>query len=215
MAEAQPLPAVEAPHIPREPFKASRRKVGPLTLALGAGLLALALLLLFTSRRPSHDPPPPRYLVVEKPPPTPAAGSVSAPAPAAESVSPPALPSAGSAPPSPEKPARAAAVRPVKQPARAQPDAAALSQKFRAKQPQIEACFRREAEQVVGMPRVSVRFEVDRSGKVTQATLSPPALSGTPLGRCLLATAQTARFGALTEPVAFSIPITARRGAAR
>ncbi|MEO8180941.1 MAG: protein kinase [Deltaproteobacteria bacterium] len=175
-----------------------------LAFALGGAVVALAVLLL-TGQRHSPAPPPARSLARETPP----AALAAAPA----AVAPPApVSSAAKGTPPLEKATTEARPKAKRAPAPAQPDAATLSRKFRAKQPQIESCFRQQTEQVVGMPRVSVRFEVDRTGKVTRASLSPAALSATPLGRCLLQTAEAARFGQLTEPVAFSIPITAQRG---
>jgi len=174
-----------------------------LAFVLGGGVVALALLLL-TGQRHTPAPPPARSLALETPP----AALAAAPA----EVAPPApVSSAAKGTPPLEKATAEARPKARRGPAPAPPDADTLSRKFRAKQPQIESCFRQQTEQVVGMPRVSVRFEVDRTGKVTRASLSPAALSATPLGRCLLQTAEAARFGQLTEPVAFSIPITAQR----
>jgi serine/threonine-protein kinase len=175
-----------------------------LAFALGGGLVALAVLVL-SGPRHGPAPPTPEYLVQEDPPPAlvAAAPEVTPPAPAS---------SASQGTPPLEKTTAEPRPKAKRGPAPAQPDADALSRKFRAKQPQIESCFRQQTEQVEGMPRVSVRFEVDRTGKVTRASLSPATLATTALGRCLLQTAEAARFGELTEPVAFSIPITAQRG---
>jgi hypothetical protein len=176
-----------------------------LALGVGGGLVALAALLLSLQRH-SGPSASPRVVMLESPPPA-------APVEATASAAPDPVASPVPSPPTVPKPARETRPKAPRGSAAVQPDAAALSRKFKAKQPQIESCFRRQTEQVVGTPRVSVRFEVDRAGKVTRASLSPATLSETPLGRCLLQTAETARFGELTEPVAFSIPITAHRGA--
>jgi serine/threonine-protein kinase len=74
----------------------------------------------------------------------------------------------------------------------------------------IADCFQRHAAGVSGTPEVSVRFHIDRAGKVTQAELFPEALAGTPLGGCLLTVARGTRFGAQAEPVVVRIPITVR-----
>jgi len=209
--EVQPRVDVPAPRVTTELMASSspRRLAIPprsaaLAFVLGGGIVALAALLL-TFQRFSPVQPAPRYLVLENPSPAPAAA-------AAELASPAPASSSETGSPAPEKSPREPHPKAAKGSAPVQPDAVALSRKFKAKQPQIESCFRQQTEQVVGMPRVSVRFEVDRAGKVTRASLTPAALSQTPLGRCLLQTAEAARFGELTEPVAFSIPITAHRG---
>ena len=219
-SERQPPPTGEAPprgeEVVSEPSGellnvSSLRRVAAqprsvaLALALGVAVVAGAALLL-TLKRPSPPPPAPRYLVLENPPPSPVAE-------AADTTSPSPVSSTANASPSVPTAAREARPKATRGSAAVRPDAAALSRKFKAKQPQIESCFRHQTEQVVGTPRVSLRFEVDRAGKVTRASLSPAALSATPLGRCLLQTAEAARFGELTKPVAFSIPITAHRGA--
>jgi serine/threonine protein kinase len=86
-----------------------------------------------------------------------------------------------------------------------------LTAVFRGRQPQIEACFTRHADDIEGAPRITLHFDVDTTGKVTGARLTPGALSGTALGTCLLGVARSTPFDRRAEPISFSIPITARR----
>lgn len=89
--------------------------------------------------------------------------------------------------------------------------AGALTRSFRAQQGQIERCFTQHAADVEGQPQISIRFKVAESGQVSSATLSPAPLARTALGGCLLGIAKGTRFGKQAAPIAFSIPITARR----
>jgi serine/threonine protein kinase len=57
---------------------------------------------------------------------------------------------------------------------------------------------------------VSVRFQIDASGKVQQAAVTPASVAATPLGGCITDVARATTFGPQPEPVAFSIPIAAR-----
>jgi serine/threonine protein kinase len=157
--------------------------------------------------------PSTRYLVIEKPPAAPP------PAPARSTALVASPPAAGRAAASggadgavggagaggsnaPPQSARAPAAR---------PDAATLTREFRRHQPRVEACIHQHVEQIDRHPQISIRFEVNAAGKVTSAELSPAALTGTPLGACILGVARSVSFSRLSTPVAFSIPITARR----
>jgi len=192
--------------------KPAASRSATLAVVLGAGVLALGILLLIARPRDSV-PPAPRYLLLDNTgtaasdarapsaPPSPSVVSeLSAPSDRLVSASAPAT-----------RPARKSSEPPAK-PAPAPADPAALSRQFRAHQPAVQSCFHRHAEHIEGNPRISVRFEVGVAGKVNRASLSPSTLEKTPLGECLLRVARAARFNALKEPVAFSIPITAQRG---
>ncbi|MDH5675865.1 MAG: protein kinase [Myxococcales bacterium] len=92
----------------------------------------------------------------------------------------------------------------------APPDPRRLTRRFSRRQNHIEACFARHAKGLEGSPRLSVYFTIGTDGRVDSAKLSPAALSGTPLGKCILNVAQETRFGPQQREVSFSIPITAR-----
>jgi eukaryotic-like serine/threonine-protein kinase len=88
--------------------------------------------------------------------------------------------------------------------------AAQLSQAFQKQQGAVTRCFAQHANAVEGQPRLAVRFNIDRSGKVQSAELNPPALAGTELGACILAAARATRFPEQPDSVSFTIPLTAR-----
>jgi serine/threonine-protein kinase len=91
------------------------------------------------------------------------------------------------------------------------PDPVALSRTFQRQRGKIESCFASHVKEVDGRPEVSIRFGVTEAGRVSSAELAPAALSGTPLGQCLLGVARATDFGAVGQPLTFTIPITARR----
>jgi eukaryotic-like serine/threonine-protein kinase len=157
----------------------------------------------------TSPPPDPstRYLVIEKPPvqPPPAGPSTAL---AASPPREPALPvreGAGGGAAGREAPVHSPKPSPPR------PDAATLTREFRRHQPRVESCIHRHVEQIDRHPQISVRFEVNAKGKVTSAELTPPALTDTPLGACILGVARSVQFSRLSKPVVFSIPITARR----
>jgi serine/threonine protein kinase len=175
------------------------------TIAAAALASIGAAFAVLSSRAPPD--PSPRYLVIEKPPAeSPAAGPATALA-----ASPPREPS----PPAREGASGGSAGRdPVPhgpKPSAPRPDAATLTREFRRHQPRVESCIHRHVEEIDKHPQISVRFEVNPAGKVTSAELTPPTLTGTPLGVCILGVARSVQFSRLSKPVAFSIPITARR----
>lgn len=86
-----------------------------------------------------------------------------------------------------------------------------LTHAFAPRSGAVRACFERHTVGVAGAPAVQIRFHVGTTGEVTQANLVPSSIEGTDLGRCILGVARGARFGALDQPVAFSIPFTASR----
>jgi eukaryotic-like serine/threonine-protein kinase len=170
---------------------------------LGAGIcLLVAAVVLVVTRAPSG--PATRYLVIEQPPEAPPTGTLAtgqlATPPPERTPRPAREGQAGSAPRN--APPRSSAAR---------PDASTLTREFRRHQPRVESCIHDHVEQIDRHPQISVRFQVNAAGKVTGAELSPPALTNTPLGACLLGVARSVQFSPLSKPVAFSIPITARR----
>jgi eukaryotic-like serine/threonine-protein kinase len=158
----------------------------------------------------TQAPPRSQYVVIEKSP-------AASPPPAA----PPPPSIALVASPSPERPPGARAEAQPAAPTRVtapsakssaqRPDASTLTREFRRHQPRVERCIQEHPDQIDRYPQISVRFEVNSAGKVTAAELTPPTLAGKPLGACILGVARAVQFSPLSKPVAFSIPITARR----
>ena len=76
--------------------------------------------------------------------------------------------------------------------------------------PRFSSCFERHTAATEGQPQLSIRFSIDRAGRVTEAELSPPAIAPTPLGQCLLGVARSTQFDSQPQPISFRIPITVR-----
>lgn len=89
---------------------------------------------------------------------------------------------------------------------------AALTQRFNRRSPQLRRCFTEHTTESAGRPQLSVRFAVDRTGRVSSAQLEPAAVSGTPLGQCLLQVARGTTFGPQSGTIRFRIPITVTGG---
>lgn len=84
---------------------------------------------------------------------------------------------------------------------------APLAQAFQRQGGKIQRCFEQNPGEVQG---ISVRFQIDATGKVQNAAVAPAAVAGTPLGACIAAVARATSFGPQPEAVAFSIPIAAK-----
>jgi eukaryotic-like serine/threonine-protein kinase len=185
----------------------SRRLLLMVSLALVAAVGAL-LIVVLERRTPATRES--RFLVVERPG-TSAPAAVAEPPPQA-----PASPTASDSPARLEASAPSTRNAPAAAPSakisssRTDPGADALTTAFSKRQGAVQACFSQNAAAVEGSPQISIRFQLAPSGAVQSAALSPAALSGTGLGECLLEVARSTRFPAQDQPVAFSIPITAR-----
>src|SRR5215472_9524706 len=171
-----------------------------IALALGAGVALV--------RRSSREEQAPHFIVVERQP----AASASAGAPLEPSTG-------ATAPESSVAAASSASAAGGLEPTHVAPGAAThaaagstdpLSAAFARKEPQIEGCFRDNAVDINGNPQLSVRFSVDRTGRVQQTELSPPELATTALGRCILDVARATTFPAQASPIAFRIPLRAQ-----
>ncbi len=92
------------------------------------------------------------------------------------------------------------------------PDVRALTRAFRKRQRQIHDCVERHAVELQGKPKVSIQFRIHPSGKVDSAEISPPALSKTALGNCILSVARSTPFPSQKEQISFHIPVTVWRG---
>jgi eukaryotic-like serine/threonine-protein kinase len=201
----QPRPALG-----EAPVAAPRRGLLWAGLGLGALLLAGAGGVALLRRAPAPQGST-RFLVIEKQSSEEAASeqSLEAAPSAASAANPPAsspVVAASSATPAvPTGPA------PTTGKPSAGSDAASLSRAFQRQQGRVEQCFLTHAKDVDGQPRIAVRFSIDPSGAVQGAELSPPTLSGTPLGACILTAARGTQFGPQPAALTFTIPITARR----
>jgi eukaryotic-like serine/threonine-protein kinase len=174
--------------------------------ALAAGAGSAAVIALFPRSAPENvsrlvviekqsvDPsaPAPGASVVENPVPAPATAAV---APSTASATAPSAASAagrvGSSPASENR-------------------GALLARAFQKQEGKIQSCFQQHGDGASGTPNISVRFQIDASGAVQNAALSPSSVAGTPVGQCILGVARGTNFGQQPEPISFSIPIAAR-----
>jgi hypothetical protein len=93
----------------------------------------------------------------------------------------------------------------------ATPDAKVLTRVFGRRQARVQSCFTKHAAQLPSVPPLSVHFDVDESGQVAEAAISPPEVAASALGRCLLDVARSTRFGPLRHSVSFHIPISVEK----
>jgi eukaryotic-like serine/threonine-protein kinase len=207
-------PAALAPAAaPVQPATSRTALYAGLAFALGAGA---ALYLWWAGQK--QEAPASRFVVVEKEArddsqtASQVATSAEAPTPSvAETAAPSAAPSTTlpvSAPTSAVKQPTGTPTQPAPQ---GKADSATLSRAVQRQRGRIESCFQTHVKELEGRPEVSVRFRVAAGGHVEGADLTPGALAGTPLGQCLIGVAKSTDFGPISEPVTFTIPITARR----
>jgi hypothetical protein len=132
----------------------------------------------------------------------------------------PSLPTAARSEPAPEasaSPASAETARPPAGSASARSGSphtsenkgALLARAFQKQEGKIQSCFQQHGAGAE-TPSLSVRFQIDASGAVQNALVSPSSVAGTPLGQCITALARGTNFGPQSGPVSFSIPIAAR-----
>lgn len=145
------------------------------------------------------------------------AGAQAAPQGGAQAQPPSAAPAASAAAP----PEPAAAAAPAAAPRRSKPRSPEASRSaqytaaFGRKGKEIEQCFNLNQEHAqASAGKVSILFQADVEGRVTEAEVRPETLARSPLGTCLAKVAASTNFGPQAAPVAFSIPVmvTARRG---
>lgn len=136
-----------------------------------------------------------------------------APSPSEPEVAP--EPAAAAEPTQPEPESTPTEPEPVARRRKNEPDATGpdprnLTRAFSRQQGKIERCFAQNPSQS-GTENLSLKFQLNKTGAVQAAELSPPAIGSTPLGHCLIEVAKGATFPPQTEAIAFRIPITARR----
>lgn len=197
VVESPPVPALAKPPQPQ-----SRAWV---FLVLASAIVLSAVLLVVFLRPTGEAAPPP--IIVEKQsvledPPARAAEPASSEVPVVAAVE-----SAG-------KPSLPATSKPMAKPASSAGASSAgkrtLAAAFQQRQGAIQNCFKQNPSALADSQNLSVRFDVDTSGKVVSASLSPAAVATQPLGACVLGVARSTNFGPQTEALSFSIPIAAR-----
>jgi serine/threonine-protein kinase len=86
-----------------------------------------------------------------------------------------------------------------------------LTRAFAQRHSQVEGCFQKHRVASSEQGSMLVQFSIDRAGRVKNVGLVPDRLNATLFGRCVTRIAAGTRFGPQPEPLAFRIPITARR----
>ena len=88
-------------------------------------------------------------------------------------------------------------------------DTAALTRTFSKQTTAITGCFHDHPNDA-GDAELSVRFQIDASGKVRTAEVLPANVAGTPLGACLATVAKSTNFGPQAKALTFRVPIYSR-----
>ncbi len=188
VGRSRPPSVVTAPAEPRPPRPTA---VPWIAIAIGFATVVAAVLVVFTRRERGEAPPEPtvivqQHLVPEAPePPVLADAALETPA-----MDPPTVVDAG--------------VRAVKPPTTL--DGAQLERMFARQKPLLAGCFRGHPGESRGQ-QLSMRFQINLSGKVVTAELLPAAVAQTALGKCLADVARATGFGPQPKSATFRIPI--------
>jgi TonB family protein len=83
--------------------------------------------------------------------------------------------------------------------------AATLTSAFARQNTAITSCFKQHPTKYEG--KISIRFQVDAKGQVTNAEVTPSSVGATPLGACISAIAKRTSFGPQPQPIVFSVPL--------
>ncbi len=180
---------------------ASLKRRGLVAFGILGGVLALGAAAYPLLRRQA-PPAGPRFVLIEKQT-EPEEPPSATPRLVASSVAPAPAPAASNASPSLVKAQRPAG----------EASGSTLTAAFQHQRARIESCFHAQPSEASALPQLTIRFQIEASGAVRSAELSPASLSGSPLGACVLGVARATRFPAGDAPVSFSIPITAHKTA--
>jgi serine/threonine-protein kinase len=193
-------PKAKAPEVAARPAPA-RVGLWIALAALAAGGGSAAVLLTFSRNAPEA---PSGLVVIEKQTAERGTAPIEGPSAASLPAAPPVSESAAPVPPAPRPSASARA------PKATSDRGTSLARALQRQEPRIQSCFQQHAPADGQTPKMSVRIQVDGTGAVQDALVSPSSVGATPLGNCILAIVKATQFGAQTEPVSFTIPIAAR-----
>ena len=87
-----------------------------------------------------------------------------------------------------------------------------LAESFRKQRAPVVACLNAHAVEAEAVPKLSVKFALSSEGRVERAGVSPAELSHTPMGSCIEAAVRAMSFPPQAQPIAFEVPLTARKG---
>jgi serine/threonine-protein kinase len=186
-----------------QPSHAQLRSRSWVGLVLAGAIVLSAVLLVVFLRPPSEVPAAP--IILEKQSlidePERLAGALPAATPSSSALPGVDTTAAASATPASRQPAAKASAGTSRR---------TLAGAFQQRQGAIQSCFKQNPSALVDTQHLSVRFDVDPSGHVVFASLSPASVASQPLGACVLGVARSTNFGSQPEAVSFSIPIAAR-----
>lgn len=86
-----------------------------------------------------------------------------------------------------------------------------LARAFEKQKQGVVQCLRDHVNELPEEAALSVRIELDATGAVKSASVSPDPLAQSPVGQCVASAAQSMHFGAQASAVVFRVPLTARR----
>ena len=176
------------------------RKAWPLPVAIGGAVLIAGGIALYVGTR-DRPAPEGHFVMIER-------QAASGEAPAAMAPSPA---TAVLVPGAPTEVTRSVDSRVAESATAARSDSQRLSRTFQRQQSKVESCFRSQEGGGAQSPQVSIRFQIDTAGKVTSAQVLPASVAGSALGSCIAGVAKSTDFGPQSNPMTFTIPITARR----
>lgn len=101
-------------------------------------------------------------------------------------------------------------VRPAPRPQDKDP-ARVLARAFDKQKDGVVRCLREHVSELPAEAALSVRIELDETGTVKHASVSPDTLAQSAVGQCVASAAQAMQFGTQAGAVAFRVPLTARR----
>jgi serine/threonine protein kinase len=139
-----------------------------------------------------------------------------APAPALPEAAPTAPPAPATTTPAADKAAPSSAPAPTTPHAKRNadpsgaPHGGSFSGTFARREGEIRRCYLAHADGAASTD-ISLRFEVDRDGHVSNLAVLPAAVGSSPLGTCLAAVGKSTLFPKQPSPVTFRIPLTVQR----
>ncbi len=86
-----------------------------------------------------------------------------------------------------------------------------LARAFDQQKARVVECLSKNIEALPAEAELAVRIEIDPTGAVKRATVSPSEVAQSAVGLCVASATSAMQFGEQPGPVAFRVPLTARR----
>jgi len=202
---ADPASVVDVAERTAAPRPANRSRIAIMALAVTGALAIGGGAFAFFRRAPADTAP--KFVLIEKQSDDAETRPASSTNAIPSDVAP--QPAASASPPGSSRPAAAGST--TARVARESGSAgSSITAAFQRQRGRIEGCFHANGDDAP-TPQLTIRFQVEPSGQVRSAELSPPSVAGSTLGACLVSVARSTRFPSGEAPISFVIPITARR----